>query len=1163
MSQTLQFSEALGGPCPARPSIWKRLEESAAKFPNRLAVASLHQAPDLYCVARAGDLDRTYLRWSYAQLDAAVNRFAIGLRRLGLTRGDTLATYLTNSVEFVISFWAAHRLGCTFAPNSPQSLRNDLESHHVLDVLPPAMVIVDKFDSAVRFDKVSHRAASTLKKILASNASTDSLSSWISFATLLTSDNNRPIQINGAKSRDGKRFDESENDECVTVLFTSGTTSVPKGAPHTDKTLNAFCENLSLGGVSEENVLCSVSPNNHAFGYFPILHFMMNGGAIVYPSPTFDAETMLEALQLEGVTHTALVPATLPALAEALRARDDQLDSSLVDVCLVGSPVTADNLRFVMDKLRSKAASTGFSMTEGSPVWTAPVTNSEELIHTTGTFSGRPSPGASVKICAQNSREPLPLGQPGELHQAGPGLIRSYLGSCADNDQFYFDATGRRWFITGDQAVMHPDGRVSITGRYKDIINRGGEKIAPAAMEAIIQSACGLEVQVVGAPDPVAGQVPVVIVKSDTRMDAKAIRDAVAQNMGPACAPDAVIALCEIGVDDFPRTASGKVQKRVLASMVAESMSKRYDLQQEQRSVKEDVLQAYSDATGIASEDLDLTASTTLFMDSIVSMRVRDRLRKYAGLILSMNDMAANPTIESQIAMLEKRDPRQRTTDSIAVPSQRLIADNRITAFDGDAQTDEAKHLKAVISKTIGTECLGYLDVADIIPAPDLLEVLQSTGIMDTLNFAIAVLAQRCTVEILRLALENALANNPIFTSFYVKDQHEEPYYATIKPCNELWNLCILEGRSLDDTAQLHQLAVNYPHPDHANVPGPLSRCIVTEVKETKSAGFVMYLNHLVHDASSLRLFLEDVNQGISDSSRQLPRHVDFRIWADSFNALRHSPAADVSVRFHVRHLRDLHHHKRALYPSAGNPRQPNRHNPDGLDYAFNAPDILHLKREYPELTGSIVFKAALALVNVSRTKYTHAVFNNFEAGRTRFPFIPSSLETLSPTSFEASDVNGPVMQNVCNVIKVAPEETAACFMCRLQAYQLELTKHAHAPLRRILDALRAEGRLADEVLVDVLRAQHISWIPGLLGEYKRLQICKIGLRPALGLVLIGSLGGPQATTFQCLVRWDGANFSQVLATSFLADLEAAILWLCETGNWNRPVKEYLDKTSR
>ena len=170
-------------------------------------------------------------------------------------------------------------------------------------------------------------------------------------------------------------------------------------------------------------------------------------------------------------------------------------------------------------------------------------------------------------------------------------------------------------------------------------------------------------------------------------------------------------------------------------------------------------------------------------------------------------------------------------------------------------------------------------------------------------------------------------------------------------------------------------------------------------------------------------------------------------------------------MNYHVKRLSDLHLHKKALYPPAPTPRQAITESPDGLDYGFDAPGLLELKVSHPGIIAAVVLKAAMALVNVARTGYTHALFNNFEAARTRFPFIPTSLEALSPETHEASDVNGPVMQGVCNLVEVPRSQTAISLLKRMQAEQLELTKHAHAPLRRIIDTLNANGTGAGDMV--------------------------------------------------------------------------------------------------
>jgi acyl-CoA synthetase (AMP-forming)/AMP-acid ligase II len=91
----------------------------------------------------------------------------------------------------------------------------------------------------------------------------------------------------------------STQNDIVSILFTSGTTSLSKGVPHTDKSLNAFCQNLKLGGRTEKSKFCNVLPNNHAMGYFYTLHLMMHGASIIIPSWNFDAPAMVQALEMK------------------------------------------------------------------------------------------------------------------------------------------------------------------------------------------------------------------------------------------------------------------------------------------------------------------------------------------------------------------------------------------------------------------------------------------------------------------------------------------------------------------------------------------------------------------------------------------------------------------------------------------------------------------------------------------------------------------------------------------------------------------------------------------------------------------------------------------------------------------------------------------------
>jgi hypothetical protein len=315
----------------------------------------------------------------------------------------------------------------------------------------------------------------------------------------------------------------------------------------------------------------------------------------------------------------------------------------------------------------------------------------------------------------------------------------------------------------------------------------------------------------------------------------------------------------------------------------------------------------------------------------------------------------------------------------------------------------------------------------------------------------------------------------------------------------------------------------------------------------------------MVHDASSQRLFFEDLNLALFKPDIPLQPHIDYKIWADSYQALRLSPKADISVKYHIKRLSSLYLHRAALYPPAPLPRQAITESPDGLDHSFDCPDLLSLKKAYPEITASVVFKAAMALVNINRTGNTHALFNNFEAARIRFPFIPSSLEAIVPAFLEASDVNGPVMQSATNLISVPRTETAIDFLGRLQAEQLELTKHAAAPLGRVIAELNSHGTGSGDMIIETHRTQFFTWVPGSLGEYEKIRITQLGIRCAVGLVVVAFLTGPRATTYALSMRWDVANYSREKTQEYVTDLETAVLWLTNEKSWNLPIGQFLE----
>ena len=1169
----MALSEAYGGDSESPSSVWQRLARSASQNPEKLALASLHQPAALY---GRKSLTDDHLQWSYAQLSSATETFSSGLQAHCLSTKSAIVTFLDNGVEFGLSFWAAHKLGCPFVPLNPRNLLNATEARHMLAVADVSVVIVGSAESAAAFNALAYQSDRNLLRISAGDAAPNG---WVSLSELLSIDAEPDGETTPTNHDSHDTMIDSlsigkphDDDALVTVLFTSGTTSLPKGCPHTNRTLNAFLKNLALGACSSDDVFCGVLPNNHAMGYFYVLHFFCEGGSVVYPSPTFQAEQMVKALKAHSCSHACLVPTALHSLIDVAE-QEGLTFPALKDVCLAGASITPRNLRQVVDTLGSRAVSTGFGMTEGSPIWAAATSNPETLISGDDTISGHASPGTYIKICASDSMQPLPRGQPGEIHESGPGVIAGYIGKDVGSESFYADG-GRKWFKTGDRAIMHSDGRVSIVGRYKDMIIRGGENIAPAAIEAVLDRTPGVESQVVAAADSIAGEVPVAIVRrlplgGNTSLS---LQKEVRTSMGLLYVPDEIMTLHDLGLDDYPRTMSGKVQKSTLRNLVAAFRKHRgsdtAQLERQSKSIEETVLNVWWRATGIAPDGLDKKAPTSNFADSITVMRVKDMYRKELGVTLSTREMADHESLQDQIGILQSKSNPSSRRDSgyqpLAATSPPSLEDIQlVVGADNDAFS-----FKEAASSAIAKYGFEFdQDVSAVIQSSDFTDVLIRSKVIDTWNFGIAIVADGSTVPALEKALVAALEQSPLWPSFYVLGDNGSPFYVTLKPQKKLYDHCLTLCGSIPTLADLQQVAIQYPHREHSTYPGLLFHARLYHVEELGSAAFVMYLHHAVHDASSMRLVLEDINTSLREPDQPLRPHIPFKTFADIYHSLRDSPRATLEVNWHVKRLVDLHQHRKALYPPAVVPRQATTANPDGWDYGFDAPQLLDLKRHHPHITASVVLKAAIALVSTTRTGHTHALFGNKEACRSTLPFWPTSLGQIPNTDgtsladLDASDVAGPTMNAVTNLIPVTRSESGLAFLARIQIEQAELTKRSHAPWRRIIDKLNAlhPGERAGDMLPEVHQTFFMTWVPGFLGDYERLRVAQIAIRAALGMVFVAGLGGPKATTYMISLRWDAANYSQVETERFVRDVERAVVWLLDEGNWEMPLGGFLE----
>jgi len=254
------------------------------------------------------------------------------------------------------------------------------------------------------------------------------------------------------------------------------------------------------------------------------------------------------------------------------------------------------------------------------------------------------------------------------------------------------------------------------------------------------------QTQVVAVPDPIAGELPFVVTANSAPGNLATIREHILERMGPEYVPGGVFSLQELGLEDFPKTVSGKVQKSKLAAIVTEKKAKNDaenpTLDSHHKSVKEAVLNAYNKATGIPVENLNVDLPTMNFADSIALLRVRDALTKGLGATLSIEELTLYPSINSQIERLTSKMAAGGTITAArhvpgSIRAEPPTRQHMSIMLGGD---EEGKAMTDLASRTLTEYGLGgWQSVSAIMPVQDYIQVLLESKIIDTWNFAIAV----------------------------------------------------------------------------------------------------------------------------------------------------------------------------------------------------------------------------------------------------------------------------------------------------------------------------------------------------------------------------------------------------------------------------------------
>lgn len=365
-------------------------------------------------------------------------------------------------------------------------------------------------------------------------------------------------------------------DEVVNIQFTSGTTSMPKAAmlAHTSILNNG----KQIGDrmlLTPDDVICCPPPLFHCFGC--ILGYMAtatHGSCIVFPSEAFDARASLKAVQENDATGLYGVPtmflAELELLADGAVARTglDKLRTGIA----AGSSVPRELMSRLHRELNLTQLTICYGMTETSPV--SCMTTTDDPLEKRLDSVGRLLPHVQAKVVdPKDWGRVLNTGEKGELAVSGYLVMKGYWGDRVKTQEVLkADEDGRLWMHTGDEAEMDDEGYVKITGRIKDLIIKGGENIHPLEVENCLLSHPGVnEVSVVGLPDERYGEaVAAFVVRRHSKeggVSEQDVRKWVRERLSHHLVPKYVF-----WVDEYPKTASGKIQKYKLKEMGVELM---------------------------------------------------------------------------------------------------------------------------------------------------------------------------------------------------------------------------------------------------------------------------------------------------------------------------------------------------------------------------------------------------------------------------------------------------------------------------------------------------------------------------------------------------------------------------------------------------------------
>ena len=499
--------------------------------------------------------DRSVARHSYAQFHARTQQLANALSRLGLSKGDRVATLAWNHGRHLEAYFAVPLAGFVLHTINPRLSPQDLAficndaGDRVLIVDEALLPVLERFRSQI-----------DLRHVIVWSDGGPVPEGMIDYEKLIAEE---PPRFTPGPIRE---------EQAAGLCYTSGTTGRPKGVlySHRSLVLHSLVSSMpDMFGLGQRDVVMPVVPMFHVNAWGLPYTAVAVGAGLVFPGPHLDPTNLLELAQAEGVTFTAGVPTVWNAILEALDREPGRWNLSSLKTLIVGGSAMPQASIEGFEKRHGLNVVHAWGMTELSPLGTVSRLKPElegaseaERLRVRAT-QGLPAPLIELRAMTE-AGEALADGRSmGELEVRGPWVASGYLNQKAGPDKFTADG----WFRTGDVVTIDAEGYVRIADRAKDLIKSGGEWISSVDLEnALMCHPAVREAAVVAVPHPKWDERPVacVVLKDGAGTTEAELRIHLAAQFAKFWLPDRVLFL-----EAIPRTTVGKFNKVKLREQVA------------------------------------------------------------------------------------------------------------------------------------------------------------------------------------------------------------------------------------------------------------------------------------------------------------------------------------------------------------------------------------------------------------------------------------------------------------------------------------------------------------------------------------------------------------------------------------------------------------------